>query len=66
MANRRVQSLQVSLYFFLSVLYIRAISGTSGSSGLGSVINAHIESSTMEEEGKRLVGDFSKNVQRML
>lgn len=46
MAYRLVQSLQFSIYFFLSVLNSRATSGTRGSSGLGSVISAHIDNKT--------------------
>ena len=39
----------VVLYFCLSVLYIRATSGTSGSSGLGSFNNEQIERRTSVE-----------------
>lgn len=38
----------VALYFSLSVLYVRAISGTSGSSGFGSQSNEQIESNTLD------------------
>ena len=41
-----VHSLAVSLYFLRSVLKTRAISGTSGSSGLGSVRREHTDKST--------------------
>lgn len=46
MAYFRVHSLAVSPYFCLSVLYIRAISGTRGSSGFGSVSKEHIDKRT--------------------
>jgi hypothetical protein len=48
MAYFLVHSLAVSLYFGLSVLYIRAMSGTSGSSGLGSFSNEQIDNNTFE------------------
>jgi len=38
----------VALYFSLSVLYVRAISGTNGSSGFGSQSNEQMESNTFE------------------
>ena len=44
----RVHSLASSTYLSLSVLKIRAISGTRGSSGLGSQRSEHIESNTLE------------------
>lgn len=44
----RVHSVAVLLNDSLSVLYWRAISGTSGSSGLGSVSKEHTESKTLE------------------
>jgi len=43
-----VHSLAVCVYFGLSCLYIRAISGTRGSSGFGSVSREHIESRTFD------------------
>lgn len=46
MAYLRVHSRANSLYFSLSVLYILAISGTSGSSGFGSHSKEHIDSNT--------------------
>ena len=42
----RVHSLAISLYFSRSVLYIRAISGTKGSSGLGSVSSEQMDRRT--------------------
>lgn len=45
-AYLRVHSLASSLYFSLSVLYILAISGTSGSSGFGSQSNEQIDNKT--------------------
>jgi len=48
MAYLRVHSLAQSLYFEMSVLYNLAISGTSGSSGLGSHNKEQIERSTFE------------------
>lgn len=45
-AYLRVHSLASSLYFSLSVLYILAISGTSGSSGFGSHSNEQIDNKT--------------------
>jgi len=44
----RVHSLANSVYFSLSVLNILAISGTNGSSGLGSHNREQIDSSTFE------------------
>ena len=41
-----VHSLAVTLYFERSVLYIRAISGTNGSSGLGSQSKEQMDKST--------------------
>ena len=52
MACRLVQSLQVSVYFFISVLNNRAMSGTSGSSGFGSDIRAHIDNKTRKNREK--------------
>jgi hypothetical protein len=46
MAYLRVHSRANSLYFSLSVLYILAISGTSGSSGFGSHRREHIDNNT--------------------
>lgn len=46
MAYFWVQLRAVASYLVLSVLYMWAISGTSGSSGFGSVSNEQIESST--------------------
>ena len=46
MAYFWVHSRAVSLYFFLSVLYILATSGTRGSSGFGSVSSEQIDSNT--------------------
>ena len=43
-----VHSCAVLTYFAWSVLYWRAMSGTSGSSGLGSVSREQMESSTFE------------------
>ena len=43
-----VHSLAVASYFGLSVLYIWAISGTKGSSGLASVRRELIDSNTLE------------------
>jgi len=43
-----VHSLAWSLYFFLSVLYRRAISGTRGSSGFGSVSSEQMDRRTFE------------------
>lgn len=48
MAYLRVHSLASSLYFMRSVLYILAISGTRGSSGLGSVRSEQIDNNTFE------------------
>jgi len=48
MAYFCVQLRAVASYLALSVLYMWAISGTSGSSGLGSVKREHIDSSTLE------------------
>lgn len=45
-AYLRVHSLASSLYFSLSVLYTRAISGTNGSSGFGSHSNEQIDNKT--------------------
>ena len=53
MAYFLVHSCARSLYLFLSVLNIRAISGTSGSSGFGSVSNEQIESRTERACGKK-------------
>ena len=50
MAYFLVHSLASSLYFSLSVLYTRAISGTKGSSGLASVSNEQIDSNTGNEK----------------
>lgn len=50
MAYFWVQSLAWSLYFFLSVLYKFAISGTNGSSGFGSVNSDVMESRTTNEK----------------
>lgn len=47
-AYLRVHSRASSLYFVLSVLYILAISGTRGSSGLASVISEQMDSNTLE------------------
>ena len=44
-----VHSFAVRKYFCLSVLYMRATSGTSGSSGLGSFNNEQIERRTSVE-----------------
>ena len=44
-----VHSLATSLYFDKSVLYVRAMSGTKGSSGLGSFRSEQIDSNTVEE-----------------
>lgn len=49
----RVHSRASSLYFSRSVLYILAISGTSGSSGLGSQSREQIDNKTAKE-GKRI------------
>lgn len=46
MAYFCVQLRAVASYFALSVLYMCAISGTSGSSGLGSVNREHMDNST--------------------
>lgn len=46
MAYLRVHSRANSLYFSRSVLYILAISGTSGSSGFGSQRSEQIDSKT--------------------
>ena len=48
MAYFRVHSLDSSWYLALSVLYSRAISGTSGSSGFGSHSREQMESSTWQ------------------
>lgn len=48
-----VQSCAVSVYFFLSVLKMRAISGTSGSSGFGSVSREHIDKRTENRKKKQ-------------
>lgn len=47
-AYLRDHSFAISSYFFLSDLYILAISGTSGSSGLGSVSSEQMDSNTLE------------------
>ena len=47
----RVHSRANSLYFSLSVLYILAISGTSGSSGLGSQSREQIDNKTAKKVG---------------
>lgn len=44
----RVHSLATSVYFGLSVLYRRAISGTSGSSGFGSHNREQIDNNTFD------------------
>lgn len=49
MAYFWVQLLAVCSYFALSVLYMWAISGTRGSSGLGSVRSEQIESNTYND-----------------
>lgn len=49
MAYLRVHSRANSLYFSLSVLYILAISGTRGSSGLGSHNSEQIDNKTEKE-----------------
>ena len=46
MAYFRVHSFARSVYLLLSVLYIRAMSGTKGSSGFGSVSKEHIDRRT--------------------
>lgn len=51
MAYFLVHSFANSSYFVLSDLYILAISGTRGSSGLGSQSNEHIDSKT----GNRMI-----------
>ena len=48
MAYFLVHSLAVASYLGLSVLYIYAISGTKGSSGLGSVSNELIDNNTVD------------------
>lgn len=48
-AYLRVHSRASSLYFSRSVLYILAISGTRGSSGLGSHKSEQIDNSTEKE-----------------
>ena len=48
MAYFRVHSLANSVYLSLSVLKMRAISGTRGSSGFGSQSSEQIESNTLE------------------
>lgn len=48
MAYFLVHSLAHSLYLVTSVLYSRAISGTRGSSGLGSHNSEHMESNTLD------------------
>lgn len=53
-----VHSLANSLYFSRSVLYILAISGTSGSSGLGSHKREQIDNNTKTERKDNIV--FSK------
>jgi len=50
MAYFWVQLRAVASYLARSVLYMWAISGTSGSSGFGSVSNEHIESSTWHDK----------------
>lgn len=50
MAYFCVQFLAVPSYFDLSVLYMWAISGTRGSSGLGSVSSEHIDNSTCQPQ----------------
>ena len=50
MAYLRVHSLARSLYLVRSVLYILAISGTRGSSGLGSVRSEQIDNNTAMEK----------------
>jgi len=47
MAYLCVQSLASWLYLSLSVLYMRAISGTNGSSGFGSVSSEHMDKRTL-------------------
>ena len=59
MAYFLVHSLAHSLYLDTSVLYNLAISGTSGSSGLGSHNNEHIDNSTCNSNNV-------KNSQNML
>lgn len=54
-----VNSLAELLYLSLSVLKMRAISGTSGSSGLGSVNKEQIDKSTETEKNKIL--SFTSN-----
>jgi len=52
MAYLCVQSFASWLYRSLSVLYMRAISGTRGSSGFGSVSSEQMDSSTITNKHK--------------
>lgn len=58
MAYFCVHSRASELYFSRSVLYIRAISGTSGSSGFGSHSNEQMLSSTEKKQEKVSDSDF--------
>ena len=59
----RVHSPAVFSYCFLLVLYKRAISGTNGSSGLGSVNNEQIDNNTLEMVNAGLHWSFKMSKQ---
>lgn len=63
-----VHSLANSSYFILSVLYIRAISGTKGSSGLGSQSSEQMDRSTLEivKAGLHWLLRMSKHIEPLL
>lgn len=56
----RVHSRASSLYFSRSVLYILAISGTSGSSGLGSQSREQIDNNTKNRKSVRYLWNIWK------
>lgn len=61
MAYFLVHSLASSLYFDESVLNNRAMSGTSGSSGLGSQSSEQIDKRTVDENGEQHWEKKNKN-----
>ena len=58
----------VSSYLFLSCLYWCAISGTSGSSGFGSVSSEHIDNKTLDivKAGDQFSFKISKHILPLL
>lgn len=63
-----VHSLANSSYLTLSVLYIRAISGTNGSSGFGSQSSEQMDRSTLEivKAGLHWLLRISKHIEPLL